>query len=122
MADLFKSFFKSIILGDLLIFTILVLIAILHLPYSKAKHSTLQVYKAGALIGSYALNEDMTLKIDEHNTIEIKGGKAAITYSDCPDKRCVKQGFQQNMPIICMPNQLILKFNSGSREPVFILQ
>ena len=80
------------------------------------------MYKDAGLWGSYDLFENRIIEIDEHNTIEIKDSKAGIVFSDCPDKRCVKQGFSNTMPIICMPNKLVLRFENSSDEIKLYLQ
>nr|MDK2850638.1 hypothetical protein [Candidatus Cloacimonadota bacterium] len=86
------------------------------------KDAYLVVYKDDQIFGEYLLSEDIQLVIDEHNSIEIKDGKARISYSDCPDKRCVKQGFNNNMPIICLPNRLVLEFRRKDGDHRLILQ
>jgi hypothetical protein len=61
------------------------------------------------------------ITIDQHNTIEIRDQKVRMLSADCPDKRCVKMGFVQNVPIICLPNQVMVEIKSGEHERKFIL-
>lgn len=82
----------------------------------------LYIYKEDILWGEYPLSQDKIIEIDQHNTVQIQDGKARMLASDCRDKRCVKQGFNQNMPIICMPNRLVLEFVGRTKERRLILQ
>ncbi|MGQ9631166.1 MAG: NusG domain II-containing protein [bacterium] len=43
--------------------------------------------------------------------IEIKGGRARVIESNCPDKICIKQGWIANRgeTIICVPNRVVIK-------------
>lgn len=122
MAALFKSYLKSMSISDL----ILILLCLFASSYlwtrQEQKDAYLVVYKDDQIFGEYLLSEDIQLVIDEHNSIEIKDGKARISYSDCPDKRCVKQGFNNNMPIICLPNRLVLEFRRKDGDHRLILQ
>jgi hypothetical protein len=67
------------------------------------------VYKNGIVIGEYSLHQDRIIDIDEHNSIAIKDGMIGMISSDCPDKRCVKQGYTKSMPIICLPNRVVIE-------------
>lgn len=46
------------------------------------------------------------------NTIEIKNGKIRVKSAQCPDKTCVHMGWLSSaaMPIVCLPNHLVIKF------------
>ncbi len=88
-----------------------------HKPDSKV-----YIYKANQLFGIYSLEEDKMIVIDVHNTVEIKNGKVRMKFSDCPDKRCVKQGFTKSMPIICLPNQVSIEIKANQNDKKMILQ
>jgi hypothetical protein len=80
------------------------------------------VYKDNALMGVYPLPMDKTIDIDQHNSIEIRGDRVRMIKADCRDKRCVKQGFSSTLPIICLPNHLIVEVKQSETERKFILQ
>lgn len=80
------------------------------------------IYKDNVLWGEYPLSRDRVIEIDEHNTIEIKDAKVHMLHSDCPDKRCIKMGYVQNVPIICLPNQVLIEIKAKEDERKFILQ
>lgn len=49
------------------------------------------------------------------NTIEIKDGKIRVKSAQCPDKTCVHMGWlsSKEMPVVCLPNHLVIKFKDG---------
>lgn len=121
-ANTIRNYIKSLSISDMFLILLTIIVAVLMLKASGANETTLYVYKDGVLWGSFPLSEERILEIDEHNTVQIKDHKAGIIEADCPDKRCVKQGFNSNMPIICLPNRLVLEFRSGKEEHMLILQ
>ena len=88
-----------------------------HKPDSKV-----YIYKANQLFGVYSLKQDKIITIDVDNTVEIKNGKVRMKFADCPDKRCVKQGFTKSMPIICLPNKLSIEIKDNQNSKKLILQ
>jgi hypothetical protein len=80
------------------------------------------VYKNDLAVGVYPLNEDRTIRIDEHNTIRIEGSKVRMLEADCHDKRCVKQGAGDVLPIICLPNKVVVEIRSGDQKRALIVQ
>ncbi len=61
------------------------------------------------------------IRVDEHNTFQIKAGKVSMVHADCPDKRCVKQGSSNKLPIICLPNKLVIQIKSQDGEAPHVL-
>lgn len=49
------------------------------------------------------------------NTILVEPGRIRVEEADCPDQICVHQGFISNgtVPIVCLPNQLIIEISGG---------
>lgn len=88
---------------------------------TQKQQDSVYVYKDNALLGVYSLDKAQTVTIDEHNSIEIKDGKVRMSKADCPDKRCVKQGFSASMPIICLPNHLIIEVKASDEARKLIL-
>ena len=80
------------------------------------------IHKDNILIGTYPLEKDNEIRIDEHNTIVIHNGSVAMKVADCPDKRCIKQGATKLLPIVCMPNRLVIEIRQKPQDkPVFLL-
>ena len=77
-----------------------------------------EIYQDGRLIYSIPLNAvqntyTMVVEGEEggHNHIEIRQGSIGITWADCPDMLCVRQGYIHNasIPITCLPNKLVIR-------------
>ncbi|MBP7310390.1 MAG: NusG domain II-containing protein [Candidatus Cloacimonetes bacterium] len=123
------SSFRDIIrrefrLGDLMVVLLALVAIVVSVIWVAKPRENLRVfiYKDNQLWGDYALDKDREITIDAHNRIAIENGKVAITYSDCADKRCVKQGFSNSLPIICMPNRLMLEIGTPESHHKLILQ
>lgn len=119
---------KHTILNDLkpsdLLLILCVVLAIIFSAryYLKAKtDSYVYVYKNNRLYGSYSLDKNKLIKIDAHNTVEIRNGKVRMKYADCPGQRCVKQGFTSSMPIICLPNKVMIEIHENGKQNKLIL-
>lgn len=63
--------------------------------------------------GDYALNGGT-------NLLRIENGAAYLTYADCPDRLCVKQGRirYEGQTITCLPNRLTVTVEGGSSDGV----
>jgi hypothetical protein len=116
------KFIKTLRLSDLILVGICLVAAVLVYRSLASETTKLYIYKGEQLFGIYSLQTDRSIVIDEHNTVVISGGKAAISFSDCPDKRCMKQGYNRSLPIICLPNRLVLEFKSSDADRKLILQ
>ncbi|PKN72157.1 MAG: hypothetical protein CVU50_08415 [Candidatus Cloacimonetes bacterium HGW-Cloacimonetes-3] len=119
-----KLFWRVLSISDvLLILLILMCIAFSAFHFSNnKKDKTVFVSKNNYLQGEYPINIDAIIVIDEHNAIEIKDEKVRMIKADCPDKRCVKQGFSNSLPIICLPNQILIEIKENEADKMLILQ
>ncbi|HNZ88555.1 MAG TPA: NusG domain II-containing protein [Candidatus Cloacimonas acidaminovorans] len=110
--------------ADVVLILLIILAIFLSARYylSNKPHSQVYIYKDNQLFGVYSLEQNKVIKIDEHNTVEIKNGKVRMKFADCPDKRCVKQGFTKSMPIICLPNKLVIEIQDNGKQKKLILQ
>ncbi len=75
------------------------------------KNTYASVFKKGILIKRLPLSSDCVFRINENFVIEIKSGKARVKETDCPGKYCVKQGWSDNIPLICVPNETVIQFD-----------
>lgn len=52
------------------------------------------------------------------NTIRVEPGRIRVEAADCPDQICVHQGFISDgtVPIVCLPNQLIIEITGGGES------
>lgn len=62
-----------------------------------------------------SLSED-TVYCPDGTDIEItvKDGRAAVTYSGCPDKVCVRTGYISSGAIVCLPERVTVKIENAS--------
>lgn len=75
----------------------------------------------GELTGTYSLNEDQKVTINEgSNILEIKNGRADMIEADCPDQLCVHQKAvsASNENIICLPNKVIVEIRSKTDSKI----
>ncbi len=100
----------------LLVVVLLLLILISYWLYfgREAQHIA-HIYLEGELMQQIDLNavtEPYTFKVagQHYNIIEVSPGQIRVIEADCPDHLCIKQGYLQNSPLICLPNQMIIEF------------
>lgn len=75
----------------------------------------------GKLTGTYSLNEDQEIRINQgSNILEIKNGRANMLEADCPDQLCVHQRAisASNENIICLPNRVVVEIRSKSENQI----
>ena len=114
--------------ADIILFVFLILLGIILTVASLAGGSdknTVVVKVDGEVYGTYSLSKDQTIKIEEddhYNLIEIKDGKVQMAESNCNNQLCVKQGAisSGNMPIVCLPNRVIVNI-SGEEDDIDVI-
>ena len=86
------------------------------------KRSVVTIKQDGKTLMTLRLSEeeDRTFVLpygDSSNTIEIKDGRIRVKEAQCPDKTCVNMGWLRSsaMPIVCLPNHLIIEFADADR-------
>lgn len=68
------------------------------------------------------LQQPLTITVEGNdglcNTIVAQPGKICVQSANCPDQVCVNQGWIHNsaLPIVCLPNQLIIEITGGESE------
>lgn len=86
---------------------------------------TAKVYQDGVLIQTFSLDKEegeREIVIENEdggvNTLKISKDGIGISEADCPDQVCVKRGivFYSAVPIICMPNKLMIVFEKEGEE------
>lgn len=87
----------------------------------RTKGDQVVVMVDGEVFGSYDLNKNQTVSINNgSNILKIQDKKAKITQADCPDKLCVHQKSisKTNESIICLPNKVVVKIaaSEGSKD------
>ena len=74
---------------------------------------TVRVYQAGE-----GVLEEPAVFHAPHNTVVVEGGRVRVSQADCPDQVCVNQGWISDgtVPIVCLPNQLIVQIEGGGNQ------
>ena len=87
------------------------------------KKSTARIVSDGKVIETIDLDtaEDRVFDVDYQghvNTVEIKDHRIRILDADCPDKTCVHTGWLSSsaMPIVCLPNHLVIRFAASDND------
>lgn len=60
--------------------------------------------------------DDRILEIEYEgrvNIIEIKDHRIHVLKAQCPDNTCVSMGWLETVPIVCLPNQLVIQFKNN---------
>lgn len=83
-------------------------------------HGFVAVAVDGALFGTYSLEEDRVVEINDTNRLVISEGSARMEWADCPDQVCVHhQGISRDgESIICLPNQVVVSVESVEESDV----
>lgn len=104
---------KNLTRSDIALIIILILIVIALLFYFFLTRSSqhVEIYYADKLLHTYALDNDRVIEIDDM-IIEIRNGQVRVKESNCKRQICVKQGWSNNLPIICAPNKVAVVIRS----------
>ena len=116
--DLRKIFTSA----DVILIFFLLAIAVFMLVLIKDDISAKQVeisYHNNFVI-AVPLDKNRIIDIDEGIVVEIKDGKVRIKESTCKNKYCVKQGWSNRFPIICIPNEVSVVIKSKKKEEMLI--
>jgi hypothetical protein len=105
---------RKIIIRDITLVLLLVLIslsALLVRNLTAKEGSFVRISKGGSTLCTLPLDIDTTYRIGETNTVCIEGGRVYMSYADCPDGLCEKQGkiHLSGERIICLPNLVVVE-------------
>ena len=102
----------------ILVAVILVLAGVGFLVYAGLGRQSAGVVKVtvdGELYGTYSLEKEQKIKINDTNYLLIKDGQADMMEADCPDQICVEHvSISKNKEtIVCLPNKVIVEIVGG---------
>ena len=115
--------FWFLILGGIVLVASVATVLIWRTPTAYAR-----IYKDGELtevVNIAAVTEPFGLLVDGsdadtvsrgYNYLEVEHGRIRVQRADCPDGICVRQGWVSGglLPIVCLPNRLVVIFDGGS--------
>lgn len=113
----------------LVVILLLVVVAVcsLYIFQTSTQPSTqlLQIYQHGTLVQTIDLShvqEAYTIELKGengvYNTVSVEPGRVCISHASCPDQVCVHQGWisDSTLPIVCLPNEIILEITGGGSD------
>ena len=113
-----KKILKTLNLADyvLIVFIALIAVWIYYYQQRNLENQIVQVYVDNKLQGNYDIHRNQKIVINPHCSMEIKNNKVRMTHSDCRDKLCIKQGWTEKKPIICLPNRVIIEIANPKKQ------
>ena len=88
-----------------------------------SESNTVEIVSNGKVIKTLNLSTEKNNSFEVENNgkinvIEIKNGRIRVKSADCPDKVCVDSGWLEysDLPIVCLPNKLIIRFTENSDD------
>ena len=102
----------------ILVAVILVLAGIgffIYISLGRQSAGIVKVTVDGELFGTYSLEKEYEIKINNTNHLMIKDGQADMVEANCPDQICVNhQKISKNKEtIVCLPNKVIVEIVGG---------
>ena len=91
------------------------------LRFGKEQGAEVVVRVDGEQVARYSLHINATYSLNGGtNTLVIENGQAYLSYADCPDQLCVKQGRKKldGQTITCLPNKLTVTVTGGESNGV----
>ena len=94
--------------------------------HSRSPGAVANIYLNGECIRSVDLSrvtEPETMTVSGQvgdNVILIERGRICVEHADCPDQICVHMGWltsEGGMPIVCLPNRLVIEIDDASVLP-----
>ena len=119
------TFMKNIIKkADIILFIVLVLLGgILTVGSVLGNSDKTQVLITveGKVYGTYPLSKNQTITIEEdgrYNQVVIEDGTVHMHEANCDNQLCVRQGTisKNSIPIVCLPNMVIVTIVDGEEE------
>lgn len=117
------DFGKADILLILLMLFLTALLSLFPLLQSKKTGAKVRIQVKGETFGTYPLNKDRTIRIQDKegkriNTVRIRKGYVSMQYADCPDQLCVKMGkiHADGQSIVCLPHKVVVTVLGGEES------
>ncbi|MCK4653951.1 MAG: NusG domain II-containing protein [Candidatus Cloacimonetes bacterium] len=113
-----KNLKKIFTPADIVLIVILLIISGIFLwgIKNELQAKEVEIYFHNKFIKKCNLNDDQTLKLEDGIVVEIKDGKVRMKESTCRLQYCVKQGWSNRFPIICVPNEVSIIIKSKKKE------
>ena len=86
--------------------------------FSQSAGTTVVITVDGAPYGSYPLDEDRRIPIDQegaHNLVVLEGSTVRMEEANCAGRQCVYQGriAHSGESIVCLPHRIVVEITGG---------
>ena len=109
---------------DIIVISIILLSAIFTFMLNLKTNSKIDIIIThnNQVYATLPLMSDNTILLEDIAIIEINNNKARISFSTCKNQLCIKQGWSDRLPIICVPNMILIDFkdNNNDKDRMFI--
>ena len=110
--------------ADIILFIVLVIIGALLTVgslFGSSDKTQVVITVEGEVYGTYPLSKNKTITIEEdgrYNQVVIEDGQVHMHEANCDNQLCVKQGLisKGNIPIVCLPNLVVVMIVDGEEE------
>ena len=95
----------------------ILIIALILFLIQNHENGSFVVVNVDGIKSTYSLNEDIEITLNNGtNILAIEDGYAYMSYADCPDHICIKQGKinKKGQTITCLPNKITISISSDS--------
>ena len=111
----------GIAIAAVILFAIILLLFFLPSNDESGK-KVVRIYQDGMLIHEMSLETDGEFLVSGryNNRVLVRGGKVAVTESNCPGEDCVHSGWisQKGRSIVCLPNRAEVRVEGGFDQDV----
>lgn len=108
--------------NDWILMAVIVLLAgiclVSYHSFGKQDAKMLVVTVKGQVYGTYSLQKEREIYINDTNVLVVKDGMADMITADCPDQICVEHRSvsKSRETIVCLPNQVIVEIVGGKES------
>ena len=117
MTPLWKEVKKTLTLPDMALIIILLITSfLLFITFNRSgKNQNVLIYQDSKLVEIVKTNTNRFITL-QGATVQIMDGKVRILKSSCKNQICVKQGWSKGLPIVCVPNKILIRFEDDSEN------
>ena len=108
-----RQFFKILTKADIFLISFLMLVAVSIFVKQTLgeKPSFAYIFSNNKLFAKVSLVKEDTILLPSGNVAQILDGKIAIVKSETPKQIAVKQGFSNRLPIVNLPDRIVITFD-----------
>jgi len=119
-SNIFTKFWRIMRIADFILIFILLIFSVVFTIFINIDSSNkkVHIYIDNKLEYEFPINENRIVKLPGLGSVEIKDGKYRIINSTCENHLCEKQGWNSNLPVICVPNKIAVVSHSSHNKMI----